>query len=302
MTQPDPHSTPYTERPAWQHRLLGHIQKLQAEHLAVLRQGYDTTPGGSDAPVHAWRARLRAVAATRDEAETRARALGIGRVDILVSQTLGMAGYQPDPPADPVRDSMIDGVAADVWQLQHMAALHTVHQGRPAEQAFFLGANPGDAEQVERNMHALWRRAGGVAAAIGLTADEYAGMWTTDAAGWRRIFAASVDRYDEDGIEERWRVYAWPGIEIAADREVAALGSSAARREAVDPVPIPTPATMLSHALEEHARSGVDYATVTEAIDAALEKAFGRDWTGTDTAHDPGTTPQSPDPAAEPEP
>ncbi|RDI43574.1 hypothetical protein [Nocardia mexicana] len=306
MTEPSPSPRPlgtavWHTGPAWQQRLLDRIQNLAADRAQLLSRGYESSPGGTDGPLQAWRTHLHGLAAVRREAETHAEAVGIRRDHIIAAHAYGSGGIRPAPQraGDAVRDTMVDGVAADVWQLQHMAALETVRLELSAGDAGFDPEQDATA-QYARNMDALWRRAREVADAVGLTDDERNGMWATDTGEWRRLLDVTVSQYDLEDVEERWRVYAWPGIETDAQRAVSVLGSRIARGSVIDPVPIPAPQVMLSESAAALFRD--DPSTETDgpdtAADAALPDGTEHDWTTTE----PAPTPADDDPAAGVEP
>lgn len=311
MTQPD--LFPPEELSDWQTRLLLRIQSLAAERARVLRQGYDAparthellaepgTAGISEASILGWRTRLAQLASARAETEAHARALGIAEDLVEDAALLGTHGIPPDPrqlrSGDRVREMMIDGVAGDAWQLQHMAAIHVAHRHLVSLNTPGTSLPSAEGAQFERNMAALWMRANTVAHAIGMTADECAGMWATDSQGWQQILTSTVFTYTPDDIEERWRIYAWRGIADAAERTLAAVGIDLA--DALTDDPVPAPHIMLAHA--NNALYAVP-GTATDpgpGIDAALPPGTGTDWTietdtttavwnSTDPAQQPG--------------
>ncbi|MFE2999736.1 hypothetical protein ACFXG4_32645 [Nocardia sp. NPDC059246] len=270
MTEPNP-PTAMAGEPAWRLRLLERIQDLAADRARVLHQGYQTGAGGGDAAVLAWRTQLHLLADAREEVETHATAIGIAAEHIDDARLLGNRGFRVHSDArsgNPVREKMIDDVVADTWQLQHMAALHVVGALHPG--TIGPGTDSEAAAQFERNMAAVWMRATAVSHAISLTAEERAGMWATDTTGWQRVLAATVDTYDTQDLEERWRVYAWPGLADEAHRDLRALGIDPA--DAFAPEPIPSPRAIyeqISIALDASDDAALAH-TIDTAIDAAL--------------------------------
>ncbi|MEU6585897.1 hypothetical protein [Nocardia sp. NPDC046763] len=278
MTEPNP-PTAMAGEPAWRLRLLERIQNLAADRARVLQQGCQIGTGGEDAPLLAWRTQLHLLADAREEVETHAKAIGIAQEHIDDARLLGNRGFRVHSDArfgNPVREKMIDGVVADTWQLQHMAALHMVGALHPS--TIGAGTDSEAAAQFERNMAAVWMRATAVSHAISLTAEEYAGMWATDTTAWQRVLAATVDTYDTQGLEERWRVYAWPGLADEAHRDLRALGIHPA--DAFAPEPIPSPRAMyeqISTALDVTDDAALAH-TIDTAVDAALPTAVQLAW------------------------
>lgn len=311
---PPPHPPPTSgQLPGWQERLLLRIQSLAADRARVLHQGYEYPArthellaqsgdaGISDVAILTWRTRLSQLATTRVEIETHASALGITDEIIEDARLLGNHGIHPDPAqlrgSDPVRDMMVDGVANDVWQLQHMAAVKIAHRHLFDPDSAGIAAPNMEAAQFERNMASLWMRANTVAQAVGLRADEYAGMWATDADGWQQVLTATVFTYDPDAVEERWRVYAWRGIADAAERTLAAVGIDLANAHNADPVPSPhAMLTQAEHALYS-APGTAEETAATQAVDAALPVGTGTEWTTEQDAtaawNSSGSVPQS---------
>ncbi|MRH92205.1 hypothetical protein GFY24_33035 [Nocardia sp. SYP-A9097] len=103
-------------------------------------------------------------------------------------------------------------------------------------------------------------------------------MWATDAGGWQQILAASVDTYDARGLEERWRIYAWPGIADGAHRDLAALGMDPSNAFAIEPIPAPhTMFEHVTHALSAE-RDDPGANAIDHAVDAALPNDPDLDW------------------------
>ncbi|WP_405135466.1 hypothetical protein [Nocardia sp. NBC_01388] len=265
---------------------------MSVDFARVLRQGYQPSGGGSDASVLAWRTQLQLMAVSREEVITQALAVGLSPVDVEDARMLGNQGFRAPidgvEPGDRVREAMVDGVVNDTWQLQHMAAIHRVR-----EQHLLSDADPFQDPQVsaqyERNMAALWMRASAVSRAIALTAEEYEGMWPTDVAGWQRILRV-VGIYDDQGLEERWRTYAWPGIAEGVHRDLTALRIDPS--QAFVNEPIPSPHTMLDEVAHAQSApwSAPEALTIDRAVQAALSHESGLDWSSS-LAPDSGTAP-----------
>lgn len=293
MTRPP---DPWESMPPWQTRLLERIQDVSVDHAQVLRRGfpsYNPAFGGAEVPLQTWRAGLRALEADRSEVEIRARGVGIPEQMIAEARALGSRGVrwserQPPPP-DPargeagVREAMVDGVAADVWQLEHMAAISTAHRHRLAAQGIHSEAHPISVSQLQSNMFALWNRAGALARAAGLSAEERTQLWDRNSEGWQRLVQATVHTYDDAALEERWRAYGWRGIEHDARTTVQTLnpGSDLSAGTATQPLP-PLPHLMIQRAEQALENPGASAETpsgqIGAAIDAALPMGAEHSW------------------------
>ncbi|WP_109524867.1 hypothetical protein [Nocardia aurea] len=246
--------------PGWKLRLLERIHDTSAEHQRILTENYPSFGSGDrsgDLALHTWRTNLRALESDRAELETRAAAAGLPATAIERARAAGQSGDGWADGAhiargvsgglDRVRGYMVDGVAADVWQLEHMAAINAERRfGRPPSR-IVQHPDPGEVDQFGRNMAALWTRVNEAAHAIGLSREERAQLWERDSEGWQRLVALTVGIYDDAGLQERWRAYAWPGIEHEARRDVDSLaaGSRPGREPGVTP---PTPHLLIEHA------------------------------------------------------
>ncbi|MFB7718227.1 hypothetical protein [Nocardia sp. NPDC056100] len=270
--------------PAWHTRLLDRIQNLAADRARILRQGYRMSDGDTDAVVLAWRTQLQLLATSREEIVTQALAVGISQIDVGDALLLGHQGFRAPvdtagtaEPGDRVREMMTDSVVNDTWQLQHMAAIHVVRDHHLLTDAHYF-QDPQIPAQFERNMAALWMRATAVAQAISLSAEEAAGMWATDTRGWHQVLAASVDRYDPGGVEERWRAFAWQGIAERVHRDLAVLRMDPSHTEVL--APIPNPHTMFEQ-VTQALRVGVDDSAagvMDPTVDAALSADTDLRW------------------------
>ncbi|MBV7701653.1 hypothetical protein NOVA_02610 [Nocardia nova] len=293
----EPHSPPVQRRPVWQQRLLERIEDLSDDRGRLLREGYDTPPGAGELAMLAWRTQLLQLAADRSEIEARAHAIGIPPAEIAAARAAGGRGRRadlnPEPGADAVREHVMGWVASDVWQIQHMAAIDVTHRMRSVTDAPRFEPEPWMVAQFERNLSALWIRAGNVADAIGLTVAESAGMWARTSSDWQRILDATTRTYDNEAIEERWRVYARPGIETSAVRDATAIPLRLDIALTEQPVRIPTPHAMKTAAAEaflSHPSASAVADPITDAIGRALPEADHTRW---DTPTPTGT-PQHP--------
>ncbi|WP_435592144.1 hypothetical protein [Nocardia sp. bgisy118] len=309
MNQP----LPELERlPGWKVRLLERIQNLSAVHAQVLMQGhpeYHPHYGEGDIPIQSWRAHLRALEADRGEIEIHATAVGVPATAIAEAQAAGQRGLQWDEVShavptlrhgeDPVRH-MVDGIASDVWQLEHMAVISVEHRLRGFDGR--VARDAGADAQFDANMVALWARANTTAHVIGLTAEEGSQLWERDRAGWQHL-AGVVRGYDDAELHERWRTYAWPGIEQQARRGSDHLVFAHQTHAELDLAP-PTPHVLIHRATEAISTIDPTMSTTTaeigSAVGAALPDDSGRDWVseaGAETDH--RTTDSGPEPGYE---
>ncbi|MBB5916858.1 hypothetical protein BJY24_005770 [Nocardia transvalensis] len=216
MTEPAPWDT----QPPWKIRLLQQIQDLAAARTALYRRGYEPRPGSETTALRTWRTDLHRLADLRTDLEARAAATGVPRpwIDAVVAD--GNRGHRytdhhPHPAgANPARDTVIDAIAADVWQLQHTAALVAARRDRLHTAGVLTEPEPAVSTNADRNMVWLWLRAVTAADALRLTETERDRLWATDAAGWRRIIAATVATYDDAALDARWRAHADPDIAL----------------------------------------------------------------------------------------
>lgn len=236
--------------PSWKLRLLERIQNTSADHVRVLLQGhptYESHYGSGEIQMQTWRTHQRALAADRHEIEIHASAVGLPPAAIAQARELGERGLRwgdsvHSPPTmrhgeDPVRAHMVEGIANDVWQLEHMATISVAHELRSRDGRF--PPDPAAQQQFDRNMAALWTRANDIGYVIGLTADEHHQLWGRDQAGWAQLVAATVHRYGDAALHERWRTYTWRGIEHETRRSIDNLATDRMQNSGVAPSPTP---------------------------------------------------------------
>jgi len=282
MSQPAPDIDSLSH---WKLRLLERIQDTAADHTRVLAQGYPIHApqhGSTQIPIQIWRTHLRALDSERADIEIHAAAVGVPASAIAQARTAGQRGQRWDhsvhtPPTlrhggDPVRTQTIDSIAGDVWQLEHMAALSVEYQRRSI--AGLVPPAPELAEQLQRNMNALWSRAAAGAHVLNLTPLERAALWERDNAGWQRLTEASVHRYDDPQLQERWRAHAWRGIELDAVSGLDNLSATPSHTQrAATP---PTPQQMIQRATEALAEPRVVPDNSASGREADVEMAAGR--------------------------
>ncbi|MGY1898398.1 hypothetical protein [Nocardia gipuzkoensis] len=286
MSQPSPE---LEGLPSWKLRLLERIQNTAADHTRVLRQGYPTYQphyGSGEIPIQTWRTHLRALEADRGEIELHAAAVGLPDSAITAARAAGQRGVRWGDSVhsprtmrhgeDPVRAHMVEGIAADIWQLEHMAAISVEHRLRGLDDT--VADDPAAREQFDRNMAALWTRANETAHVVGLSAGRRAALWERDGAGWLKLVSVTVRGYDDAGLQERWRAYAWPGIEHEALRAVDTLATDQVTRQVPGVVP-PTPEVLLDRAAEALSTVTPGQVAAEAGLGAAVDAALPADLT-----------------------
>ncbi|MGY1898402.1 hypothetical protein [Nocardia gipuzkoensis] len=310
----------------WKVRLLEDIQELSVERTHLLRRGYPTyTAGnGGEFEIQSWRSRLRALDAVRSEAEIHARSVEVPPEWIEAARLLGRQGVRwadrdpapPRPPRGPQarRAWVLNTLADDVWQLEHMAALTAARRARLAAQGIHSEPEPVVSSQFQNNMTAVWHRACELARMVDLLDIERRQLWGRSARGWGVLLAATVNTYDTDTLEEQWRTHAWPGIEREArgvDNIRDSIDRSRDRFLDIDSLP-PRPQQLIQHAMHHlwhsgTAGDGVALATRAEPDDAAVIAALPDElelsWSAEPAAElepEPGAAPSLRDSGREP--
>jgi hypothetical protein len=275
--------------PSWKLRLLERIQNTAADHTRVLHQGYPNYQphyGSGEIQVQTWRTHLRALEADRIEIEIHAAAVGLPQTAITAARAAGQRGQRwgdsvHSPPTmrhgeDPVRAHMVEGIAADIWQLEHMAAVKVEHRLRGLDDT--VADDPAAREQFDRNMAALWTRANETAHVIGLSAEERAQLWERDGAGWLKLVSVTVRGYDDTALSERWRTYAWRGIEHDVRRSIDTLAVDQAMTQEPGTAP-PTPHLLIDRATEALSTITPGQVAAEAGIGAAVDAALPADLT-----------------------
>lgn len=296
MTDPPP-PTATADQPPWRQRLLDRIQNLAADQIRVFRLGYQSVDGDGESPALAWYTRLRELAGAREEIEAHAWGVGIAQAHIDDARISGHQGFHVDSDTEPgnaVREKIIDRIAADTWQLQHMVAIHAARTVQSSPSGAEIDSESTD--PFERTMAAVWMRATAFSHAINLTAEEYAGMWASDEEAWLRVLSATLASYDHADREERHRIYSGPTLVDEAHRDLRALGLDPAAP--LEHGPIPSPHDMYQHVstlLEEIRDTPMEY-TIENAVDIMLPAGIELPWI-TESPDLPNNSPPHTDPA-----
>ncbi|WP_159080551.1 hypothetical protein [Nocardia suismassiliense] len=273
--------------PSWKLRLLETIQNTAADHAKAARHGFpDHEPhdGGGDIKVQTWRTHLLVLRADLHEIELRARGVGVPSAAIEAAREAGEWGQRwgdsvHSPPVmrhgeEPVRAHMVSGIAADVWQLEHMAMIRVAHETRCHDRRF--PHDPRAVEQFDRNMAALWQRAAAVAQVIELTGTEARELWGRDRHGWQQLGEVTVGSYSDTELYERWRTHTWRGLEHNARRGTDNLGVPAGT-DLAGPRP-PSPPILIEHATEALSMQSAGRRADSQ-VEAALANTPEPTWT-----------------------
>ncbi|MFI6956621.1 hypothetical protein ACIBJI_24540 [Nocardia sp. NPDC050408] len=228
----------------------------------------------------------------RDLTETQARARGVPRSWVDLARRVGQTGgawtdeqLLPTPRPKPKRRS-IARVIADTTQLTDMAAITVAREHLLATNGVTGEPEPAAAQQVRRNMQALWTRAAATATSIGMGRTQRAHTFHTAIGDLEQRLGRYL-QYSLEDLDPQWRSYSTPTIAAAVRRSLTSLrradrdtNSSNNGTDAEQP---PTPKALLQQAL--HAlhttlvdRSGSQGAEINAAITEALPPTTSYGW------------------------
>ncbi|WP_043739056.1 hypothetical protein [Nocardia asiatica] len=242
---------------------------------------------------------IAAVDRQRSLAEIQARNRGVPADWIGVVRRLAESGRAwnddhllPAPRPAPGRRNT-PRVADDMRQLTDMAALTVARD-------HLLGINTADAEpdpaaaqQLRRNMEALWTRADRTATSIGLGARSRARAFNTTTDLAERV--EGYLRYSREDLDTHWRSYTSTAIADGVRRSLKSLRRIDRDITTVDPdaEQPPTPKALIEqarHALDTAIRGQSEAgAQINAAVDAAIPEAATDSWDST-TGVDAGET------------
>ncbi|KZM70424.1 hypothetical protein [Nocardia terpenica] len=257
--------TPWANEPSWKARLLEHIQDLSTSAVGP----------------HRHQALI--------DAQARAVAIGLPPWWIEHARILGRCGSGPTGTHRPKRrntprNNAIEALAADLWELQHVAALAAARLERLAAVGIMVEPDPAHATFFDQNMVQLWLRTCDAVRTIEPDDAEREQLWASDIRGWRRIVAATVDTYSDRDLYRRWIAY-------ATAQPVKILTTSArgdtARQQGAPAGPDvwwpPKPADMITAATDA-LRHRVDPPVLVPTVDieAAIDAARARAWADRD--------------------
>lgn len=205
------------ELTGWKGRLLDRIRDLASAQWRISRDN-DLDPPWPQKPDPALdhlRARLRELSRQEHELAIRARASGIPRADVDLAANVFVWGHRRAPVLEgdaALRARLIDATAADIWTLEHMAAIAAELQWRHRR-------DPGVPDtQMEAHyahrMAVIWNRTAAVTSAAGISDREQAELWGRDHLGWINLFHETTHFYSDRELEDRWRAHADPSAGI----------------------------------------------------------------------------------------
>ncbi|MFI6779215.1 hypothetical protein [Nocardia sp. NPDC050412] len=262
------------------------IRDIPPEQAALLRQIHQladlgerlrhavpmTTPGSAESTElldH-----IAEVDRDRDLTEIRVRADGMPAGWVDQARMAGRSGRAWTdellllPTRSPARRRNLKRVVQDTRQLADMAAVTVARQHRLDTNAVTADPEPAAAEQLRRNMAALWTRAAATATSLGMDGKERERVFNAP----RRYLDRRVQTYRHyslDDLNVAWRTYTAPAIAASVRRSLKSLRradrgteTAAADPDAEQP---PTP-----QALIERARQSL-YAAANNHSDTGTE-------------------------------
>ncbi|WP_327097029.1 hypothetical protein OIE68_45420 [Nocardia vinacea] len=298
MTRPGS-GTRSGEIPPEQAALLRRIHQLAAD-ATRLRQTDHTADAGTP-PTPQVLAQIAAIDRDRDLTEIAARARGVPASWVDTVRRLGQTGRAwtddhllPTPRPGPGRRNL-ERVVDDTRQLADMAAITVVRDHLLAAAGITSEPDPVAAQQLRRNMNALWTRATTTATSIGMRAEDRAD--TFDAVA--RDVGTHVERYRHyslDNLDAQWRTYTTSTIADGVRRSLKSLRrtdrvttTTSSSSDAAFEKP-PTPNALLDHARHALDTAHTDRSDAGAVIDAAVTDAMPdaatHDWDTTTHAHD----------------
>ncbi|MFI9410077.1 hypothetical protein [Nocardia gamkensis] len=283
---PPEHATPLRRI----HQLAADANELRATLLTT-----DTEAAATTAVFE----QIAAVDRQRSLAEIQARNRGVPADWIGVVRRLAESGRAwnddhllPAPRPAPGRRNT-PRVADDMRQLTDMAALTVARDHLLGITTADAEPDPAAAQQLRRNMEALWTRADRTATSIGLGARSRARAFNTTTDLAERV--EGYLRYSREDLDTHWRSYTSTAIADGVRRSLKSLRRIDRDITTVDPdaEQPPTPKALIEqarHALDTAIRGQSDAgARIAAAIDAAMPEAATDSWDST-TGVDAGET------------
>ncbi|MFF7941603.1 hypothetical protein ACFZC5_17970 [Nocardia gamkensis] len=277
--------------------LLRRIHQLAADatHLR------DTLPaiGAEATATTAVFEQIAAIDRQRSLAEIQARDRGVPADWVGVVRRLAESGRAwnddhllPAPRPAPGRRNT-PRVADDMRQLTDMAALTVARDHLLGITTAHAEPDPAAAQQLRRNMAALWTRADRTATSIGLGARSRARAFNTTTDLAERV--EGYLRYSREDLDTHWHSYTSTAIADGVRRSLKSLRRIDRDITTVDPdaKQPPTPKALIEqarHALDTALRGQSESgAQIDAAVDAAIPEAATDSWDST-TSVDAGET------------
>ncbi|WP_329410747.1 hypothetical protein OG563_00280 [Nocardia vinacea] len=170
------------------------------------------------------------------------------------------------PTRSPARRRNLKRVVQDTRQLADMAAITVARQHRLATNAVTADPEPAAAEQLRRDMEALWTRAAATATSLSMDRTERARVFNA-ASRYLDRRVQTYRHYSLDDLNAAWRTYTTPTIAATVRRSLKSLRRTDRGTD--------TPATAAeqpptSQALIDRARHSLDTAANNDS-DTGLE-------------------------------
>ncbi|MGY5309147.1 hypothetical protein [Nocardia gipuzkoensis] len=294
--------------------LLRRVHQLAADATRLRQTNHTTDPNAT--PSTRVLDQIAAIDRDRDLTEIQARANGMPASWVDLARRLGHTGqaWTDDhllPTPRPVAGRRnTQRVLDDTRQLADMAAITVVREHLLATSGIAGEPDLVAAQQLRRNMQALWTRATATATSIGMSRTDRAHAF----AAATRDIDTNVERYRHyslDDLDAQWRTYTTPAIADGVRRSLKSLRrtnratNTTASSDAESETP-PTPSALLDHARHALDTASTDRSEAGAAIDAAVtaampDAATHRRDTGTDV-HDSESTGVEAYPDAGPDP
>ncbi|MFX0578782.1 hypothetical protein [Nocardia nepalensis] len=210
----------------------------------------------------------------RDLTEIRARAGGMPAGWVDQARAAGRSGRAwtdellLPPTRSPTRRRNLERVAQDTRQLADMAAITVARQHRLATDGVTTDPEPAAADQLRRNMTALWTRAAATATSLGIDGTERARVFNA-ATRYLDRRVQTYQHYSLDDINAAWRTYTTPAIAATVRRSLKSLRRTNRDTDtpAADAEQPPTPQALIDrarHSLDTAATNDTDSDTGTD--------------------------------------
>ncbi|MBF6339761.1 hypothetical protein IU450_28300 [Nocardia abscessus] len=271
--------------------LLRRVHQLAAE-ATRLRQTNDTADPNAT-PSTQVLAQIAAIDRDRDLTEIHARASGMPASWVDLARRLGHTGqaWTDDhllPTLRPVAGRRsAQRVLDDIRQLADMAAITVVREHLLATGGIAGEPDPVAAQQLRRNMQALWTRATATATSIRMSRTDRAHAFEA-AVGDVDTNVERYRHYRLDDLDAQWRTYTTPAIADGVRRSLKSLRRTnrAANSSDAESETTPTPSVLLDHARHALDTASTDQseagAAIGTAVTAAMPDAATHRWdTGT---------------------
>ncbi|MFE9324154.1 hypothetical protein ACIHDR_11735 [Nocardia sp. NPDC052278] len=225
---------------------------------------------------------LAAIDRDRDLTEITARANGVPASWVDLARRLGHTGRAwsddqllPTPRPVAVRRS-IQRVLDDTGQLAEMAAITVIREHLLTAAGLTAEPDPVAAQQLRRNMQALWTRATATATSIRMGRTERAHAFQA-AIGAVDAHVERYRHYSLDELDAQWRTHTTTAIADGVRRSLKSLRRTDRTTTPSSDAEIekpPTPNALLDHAHRSLGTTNTDHTQAGAEIDAAVTDAM----------------------------